>query len=290
MQGLIIDRTQQNVSRRAALSAKGWLGMTTPERIEWLGDPFESQYANLLTPGPYYSTTVELKYRNQEIVAKSLVSGIYLFAPSIIGEAVNYENKTFTLSVGNIVGAGNATPQIALFWHDEMGYEYAGASLLHAGSITFSTSDYPNTNQRKYLAIYVYVTAEESVGANTTVRFEKIMLNTGSSKSEYVPYVEVLSTNCTKGAYNYSDLNRVERAVSEISDLAGLGLVTKTDWKMWDIPSRSEMTRYLSNIKTIRDTYSISANLPDSMDNLTYTYANNIENILIMAYQKIAGE
>lgn len=289
MQGLITDRTQHNVSRRSSLSAKGWLGMTTQERAEWLGDPFESKDANLLPPGPYYSDTVELIYRNQEIVAKSLGSGVYLFAPSIIGEAVNYENKTFTLSVGNIVGAGNAMPKIDLYWHDENGYEYAGASLLNAGSITFSTSEFPNTNKRKYLAIYVYVTTENSVGAGTTVRFEKVMLNVGSIKSNYVPYVEVLATNCTKGAYNYSDLNRVERAVSEISDLSGLGLITKTDWTMWDIPKQSEMSRYLSNIKTIRDTYSISVDLPETMNNLTYIYANNIENILTLAYQKIIG-
>lgn len=289
MQGLITDRTQQNVSRRAALSTKGWLGMTTQERVEWLGDPFESPSSNLLSCGPYYSTTVELKYRSQAIEAKSLVSGIYLFAPSIIGEATNYENKTFTISVGNIVGTGNAIPQLALYWHDETGFDPLGVSLLHGGSVTFDTTTSPNTNKRKNLALYVYVTAEESVAEGTTVRFEKVMLNLGNARSNYVPYTEVLPTNCTKGAYNYSDLNRVERAVSEISDLAGLGLITRTDWGMWDIPMQSEMTRYLSNIKRIRDTFSLAVDLPDSMNNLTYTYANNIEIVLTLAYEKIIG-
>ena len=110
------------------------------------------------------------------------------------------------------------------------------------------------------------------------------MLENGSTRHEYVPYVEILPTNCTKGAYNYSDLNRVERAVAEISDLAGLGLVTKTDWAMWDIPTSSDMERYLSNVKTIREHYSIETEIPETMNNLTYEDANNIEKILSIAY------
>lgn len=286
MLGLITDRTQGNVSRRAELSAKGWSGMTTLERVEWLGSPLSSARANLIPCGPYYSSVVDLKYRNQEIVATALTTGTYLYAVSIIGEAVNYENKTFTLSLKNIVATSDVTPQISAYWHDDAGFEYAGASLLHSGSVTFNTGDFPNTNARKYFALYVYVTSDASVGVGTTVRFVGAMLNIGSSQSAYVPYAEILATNCTKGAYNYSDLNRVERAVSEISDLAGLGLTTKTDWAMWDIPTSADMERYLSNIGVIRDHFSINTDFPATMNNLTYSDANNIERILSAAYDK----
>lgn len=284
MQGLITDRTQYNVSHRAMLSAKGWDNMTVDERKEWLGDPFDAVGANLFSRGPFYSSSVELKYRNKEIIATATVGGTYLYAISIIGKAADYENKIFTLSADNIESVGGGSPQMAAYWHDDNGFEYAGASLLTAGSVTFNTAEFPNTANRAYFAIYVYVTSYATVEVGAEVRFGGVMLENGNTRHEYVPYSEILPTATTKGAYNYSDLNRVERAVAEISDLAGLGLVTKTDWQMWDIPIGSDMTRYLSNVKTIRDYFSIDIPLPESMNNLTYAYANNIESILLAAY------
>jgi hypothetical protein len=87
----------------------------------------------------------------------------------------------------------------------------------------------------------------------------------------------------TKGAYNYSDLNRVERAVAEISEIANLGLVTKTNWAMWDVPTVSDMSRYIENIRVIRTHYNINIDIPTTMNNLTYETANNIEKILLAA-------
>ena len=69
MLGLITDRTERNVYRRDELSAKGWAGMTVQERAEWLGDPLATEGANILPPGPYYSSGVEVKARNRELVA-----------------------------------------------------------------------------------------------------------------------------------------------------------------------------------------------------------------------------
>lgn len=92
----------------------------------------------------------------------------------------------------------------------------------------------------------------------------------------------------TRGAYNYTDLNRVESAVAEISDSLGLGLVTKTDWGMWDVPTEADMARYLENIATIKAAVSYRNNaptLPDRMGGLTYETANNIEKTLVMLYQ-----
>lgn len=287
MRGLITDRTQYNVSRRATLSAKGWSGMTQAERIEWSGDPLVVTGANLLPYGPNYSSTVELKYRDDVIEAEALVDGVYLYSISIIGDSANYAGKTFTLSAKNMEAPNGGLPQIALYWHDDTGFEYAGASLMVAGSTTFNTADFPNVNNRKNLAAYIYVTAAESVVAGTVVRFTGVMLENGSVKHEYVPYTEILPTDTTKGSYNYSDLNRVERTVSAISDLGGLGLVTRTNWAMWDVPTASEMARYLGNIVAIKNHYSIEGSLPSSMSNLTYTDANNIEKILSIAAEKV---
>ncbi len=91
-----------------------------------------------------------------------------------------------------------------------------------------------------------------------------------------------------RGAYNYTDLNRVEIAVAEISRLLGLNLATKTDWGLWDIPFKTDMDRYLGNVVAIRDACpgdSDFPTIPDSMSGLDYRGANNIEKVLEIAYE-----
>lgn len=91
-----------------------------------------------------------------------------------------------------------------------------------------------------------------------------------------------------KGAYNYTDLNRVETAVADLATKLGLTLTTKIDWTIWDIPVESDMERYLSNVVTIRDAcpgnYEFPP-IPDSMNYLTYEGANNIEKVLEIVYR-----
>lgn len=279
MIGLITDREYTNVLRRNELAAKGVSRMTPAEKAEWLGDPMTTEGANLLPPGPFYSSSVDVKCRNRSMVATATGGGIYLYSIGIIGEASKFEGKTFTLSVDRMTATGGGTPQIALYWHDDNGFEFAGASLTSAGKVTFTAS--ANTNGRANLAAYVYVTTDATVTAGAKVEFVGTMLEIGSVKHEYAPYTEVVATRSTKGAYNYSDLNRVERAVAEISEDLGLGLITKTDWTMWDVPRVSDMTRYINNIKTIRDALGSSIAIPDSMAELTYSGANNIEKVLM---------
>ena len=155
MYALITDRTQQNVSYRNNLAEKGWRGMTVAEKAEWSGDPMVATGANLLPYGPQYSSSVTLKYRSDSITATANYGGIYLYAVSIIGEASQYEGKTFTLSVDHVEVTGGGLPQLAMYWHDDTGFEYAGASLFTAGSVTFDTRQFPNTAGRGYLAMYV---------------------------------------------------------------------------------------------------------------------------------------
>lgn len=59
--------------------------------------------------------------------------------------------------------------------------------------------------------------------------------------------------NAALGAYNYTDLNRVESAVASISSTKNLGLVTKTNWDAWDTPTQSDMERYLGNVVAIQN-------------------------------------
>lgn len=100
-------------------------------------------------------------------------------------------------------------------------------------------------------------------------------------------------SEATKGAYNHTDLNRVESTVVELAESMGLTLTTKTDWGLWDIPVVADMERYLGNVVAIRDAVLTQDStlefptLPDSMDCLTYESANNIERVLEIAYRHI---
>lgn len=115
-----------------------------------------------------------------------------------------------------------------------------------------------------------------------------------------------------KGAYDYTDLNRVENAVENIMDyfnnlqdtlnayLSSYGvapdafwgvpynypidLSVKTNWTRLDLPVASAMSRYLNNVEVITDIFPIDRALPASMENLTYRGANEIERALEREY------
>lgn len=288
MLGLITDRSQSNVDRRNALSAKGWNAMSDAEKAEWTGDIFTPELAgytdpvNVLPNNNYYSGQVSIKFRNNSITASALTSGIYSYAVIIIGDAANFVNKTLTLSVGGIYTSGAGTPLLALYWHDANGFEAVGAGLSQAGSITFNAGE--NTGNRESLALYVYATTDTTVAVGDYILYEGVMLEFGDTRHGYVPYTEALPTNARKGAYNYSDLNRVERAVAELAEDMSLPLVTKTNWTQWDVPTRADMDRFLGNISAIRGAgvgFATTPLVPGDMAKLTYTMANEIEKILL---------
>lgn len=88
--------------------------------------------------------------------------------------------------------------------------------------------------------------------------------------------------------YNYSDLNRVEAKTAEVAELlTAQGYVTtvdvKTDWKITDFPTQTEMNRYLGNVKKCVNNFCQmpGVTLPDTMDRLDYIGANNIEKTLV---------
>lgn len=115
-----------------------------------------------------------------------------------------------------------------------------------------------------------------------------------------------------KGAYNYVDLNRVESAVDYVADelvqadtdirqyasdnnvawtdvfavpydpADYSALTIKTDWAETDIPTATQMSRYITNIKLIQAAIADAsiAWIPDTMDGLDYEIANNIEQLL----------
>ena len=91
-----------------------------------------------------------------------------------------------------------------------------------------------------------------------------------------------------KGCYNYIDLNRVEEWCKYLSDLLNsygyVNLINeKTDWNIKDIQTVEQMARYLNNVKILMGTFVLTNNtpkLPDAINKLTYSQANDIEKIL----------
>ena len=92
-----------------------------------------------------------------------------------------------------------------------------------------------------------------------------------------------------KGAYNYTDLNRVGNAVTYVAgrlEDAGyyVPVSPKIDWIESDIPTESSMVRYLDDVETIRNTLTVlpdTPEVPEDMAGLTYEEANDIERILL---------
>ena len=91
-----------------------------------------------------------------------------------------------------------------------------------------------------------------------------------------------------KGAYNYTDLNRVGEAIKTLATLLNdYGYVNsiepKTDWEVGDKPNQAQMQKYLADLQALKDTYyvySTTPQVPTDMVSLTYEEANNIEKIL----------
>lgn len=111
-----------------------------------------------------------------------------------------------------------------------------------------------------------------------------------------------------KGAYNYTDLNRVGAAISYMQDrlytICGkvIYVTAKRDWTESDIPTLSDMATYLHDVSEVRGALNVPEGtppVPDDMDRLTHGEANDIEQIiwvvnelvmLIMLSWRYAGE
>ena len=93
-----------------------------------------------------------------------------------------------------------------------------------------------------------------------------------------------------KGCYNFSDMNRVELAVQELSRrLTELGftppaLQTKTTWSNADVPTKADFDRYFGNVdalKQVLPTFPSTPATPTTADRFDYQKANDLEKILL---------
>ena len=103
-----------------------------------------------------------------------------------------------------------------------------------------------------------------------------------------------------KGYYTYRDLNRVEQGVQELYLLAEkldvhLPISVKLDWGQSNLfsvehwPVESQLRRYMENVRMISNAFCAAVQLPNTMENLTWEGANQIERALYQAEQQIQG-
>lgn len=92
-----------------------------------------------------------------------------------------------------------------------------------------------------------------------------------------------------KGAYNYTDLNRVTEAMDHLDSVfkergykTGYQQV-KAVWYAEDVPTVSQMQQYLSNVAKLKAVVfeGVSTAVPADMESLTLAEANAIEQILV---------
>jgi len=95
--------------------------------------------------------------------------------------------------------------------------------------------------------------------------------------------------NGLKGAYNASDLNRVESAVNYVKDrfaiigYDALDFIIKNTWSKNEFLESEDAERYLGNVKKLREQFTMPPEtpvVPEDMENFTFEEANDIERIL----------
>jgi hypothetical protein len=121
---------------------------------------------------------------------------------------------------------------------------------------------------------------QADVDRYTELRLKYLSGMTAEEKAEWETHL--------KGAYNYTDMNRVESAVEYVANRlteAGYGVipVVKKNWTLTDKPTLVDLNRYMKNISDIRSvlaTYETTPEAPTTERRLSFQAANAIEQIL----------
>ncbi len=96
--------------------------------------------------------------------------------------------------------------------------------------------------------------------------------------------------------YDYRDYNRVGAAVAYVVGLLNstcgfnVAVTAKHDWTAADIPTQSDIDRYLADIQTCRNAFAQLASTPETPEAMRYNVdtANRIEQILAACDDAIA--
>lgn len=176
---------------------------------------------------------------------------------------------------------GSTQTAIILLWDalDES-VEYVltrdGAEVYRGTALSYT--DHGLTSGKTYSYQLSAGEISQTVEGTTKTAIELITDRTAEDVSEGRP----------KGWYSALDLIRVGEAMLYVQGLLddfgySVPLKVKLDWQITDIPTYALMRRYIDDVQALRDVVPLldtTPPAPESANNLTYTGANNIEQIL----------
>ena len=115
-----------------------------------------------------------------------------------------------------------------------------------------------------------------------------IELNDKYNKGTITPSEILEWDNFLKGAYNYTDLNRIEQwcdYIAEQLNLYGYKVNITTnielyDWDMEDFPTKETMKTIRDNVEKLKEAFIAFTYVPGNLEKMTYEKANNLEKVL----------
>lgn len=150
------------------------------------------------------------------------------------------------------------------------------------GTVTAMDEAGLSTTQSFYFIRLITDRTQDDVDRATELTAKGLAGMTAEEKAEYNALV--------KGAYNYTDLNRVNTAMEHLHEwLTEAGYNTgfadqNITWQESSVPTVSQTAVFLSNVEAIGDMFPLQdpPTIPKTLEAFIYTGANNIEEILVM--------
>lgn len=87
-----------------------------------------------------------------------------------------------------------------------------------------------------------------------------------------------------KGALSYLDYNRIESGIQEIADVLKAHVSVKTDWTKNGYMTTADSTRWINNVRILRErcnAYSSTPSTPQNLNDLYFSTINQFEQILL---------
>lgn len=253
--------------------------MTASERDEWNGNTGKNLFdKNLFV---YKGNRLLLSTANDVIKITALenipsyVTYVIECDPFDYGLYVD-ENNILTIGVDEIKMPSGAVCNIRLSrykydWTDIVSVNYTPE--IQANSYVTYTIDTSKGGHKLEIAV-------GGLSAGQSVIIRGFRINRSTRVYPYVPYGALGVNDVIRGAYNYTDFNRVESAVLYLSSFAGLNLTTKTNWTANDIMTIEEFeNRYLANVNAVCSTLGVSG-VSAKFSRFDYNAANSIEKAL----------
>lgn len=148
-----------------------------------------------------------------------------------------------------------------------------------------SANDWEAVASKASDSVYnVVITAVDSAGNSATYDLQLLYgLRLVTDRTQ-----QDVDNQTEKGYYWITDMNRVSNAVKYLIDLTksmgfDIKMLGKSSWPDNYIPTPTDLDRYLSDVKHLREAVKASSffpEIPSTMDNLDHVEANNLERCL----------